>query len=198
MNGIENITARILREADEAAQAIEQRAINQAEEIRGSYDDLCKSARQEALDAAGEAAAEQALRGESAAALEQRKALLQEKQALIDQAFSAAGEQLRALPPERQVEFLSRLAAQAAQGNETVVLSPADRERIGPALVRQANERLRQLGKPGELTLSQETRDLQGGLVLQAGAVEQNFSFDVLLRSRREEMALEVSRLLFD
>ncbi len=198
MKGIENITARILREAEAEVEEIRRRTKNQVEDINVSYDAICKQARQEALDAAREKAAEQEQRSAGTEALEHRKALLQEKQDLIDRAFQAAGEQLRAMPPERQTEVLAGLAASAAQGTEALVLNPADRAAFGPALVERTNALLAEAGKPASVTLAPETRDMLGGFVLREGDVEQNLSFEVLLRSRREEMALEVSRLLFD
>ena len=194
MKGIENITGRILREADAEVAEIQRRTRNQAEDIAVSYDALCKSAREEALAAAREKAAELAGRADGTAALEHRKALLQEKQDLIDRAFQTAGEKLRALPADRQVELLARLAASTAQGGEALVLCQADRDAFGPDLVAAANALL---GTKAPLTLSPETRPMLGGFVLKAGPVEQNCSYEVLLRARREEMALEVSKLLF-
>jgi len=195
MKGIENITGRILQEADAEVAEIQRRTNNQVEDLRVSYDALCANTRQEALDAAREKAQETLSRGAGTAALEHRKALLQEKQELIDRAFAAAGERLRAMPAAEQVAVLSKLAAATAQGGETLILNAGDRAAFGAELVAAANERM---GSKRPLTLAEETRPMLGGFVLKDGAVEQNCSFEVLLRSHREEMALEVSKLLFD
>lgn len=47
------------------------------------------------------------------------------------------------------------------------------------------------------LTLSQETRDMAGGLMLRDGNVEVNCAFETQLRVLREEMAAEVANILF-
>lgn len=47
------------------------------------------------------------------------------------------------------------------------------------------------------LTLSQETRDMTGGLTLRDGNVEVNCAFETQLRVLREEMAAEVAGILF-
>ena len=47
------------------------------------------------------------------------------------------------------------------------------------------------------LTLSQETRDMAGGLTLRDGNVEVNCAFETQLRVLREEMAAEVAGILF-
>lgn len=48
-----------------------------------------------------------------------------------------------------------------------------------------------------QLTLSQETRDMAGGLTLRDGNVEVNCAFETQLRMLREEMASEVAGILF-
>ena len=46
-------------------------------------------------------------------------------------------------------------------------------------------------------TLSQETREMAGGLILKDGSVEINCAFETQLRLLRESMAAEVAGLLF-
>lgn len=65
---------------------------------------------------------------------------------------------------------------------------------MGAAVVAAAN---RLLGEKGELTLSQETRSIQGGFVLVNGDVEVNCTFETLVRLRRGTMAGETAKLLF-
>ena len=48
-----------------------------------------------------------------------------------------------------------------------------------------------------QLTLSQETREMAGGLTLRDGNVEVNCAFETQLRVLREEMAAEVAGILF-
>ena len=48
------------------------------------------------------------------------------------------------------------------------------------------------------LTLADETREMEGGLILRDDKVETNCSFEMLLRLQREPMAAEVARVLFD
>ena len=47
------------------------------------------------------------------------------------------------------------------------------------------------------LTLSQETREMDGGLILREGNVEINCAFETQLRLLRESMAAEVAGILF-
>lgn len=60
-------------------------------------------------------------------------------------------------------------------------------------MVTLANEKR----KDGRLTLSGETRSIQGGLVLSDGDVEVNCTFETLVRLQRGELDREISKLLF-
>ena len=54
------------------------------------------------------------------------------------------------------------------------------------------------LGERGCLTLSEDSRDIKGGLILEGEQVEVNCSFEALVREQREPLAAQVARLLFD
>lgn len=196
MKGIEKITGRILQQADQEAEEIHSRTRDQVAEIAAGYDGLCREARRELLEKARETAQEQQRRLQRTLALERRKALLEEKQEMIDAVFQEVAAQLQSLSGPERTEVLTRLALRTAQGGEALVLNPADRETIGPTLVREISRRMADAGKEG-VTLSSETREIMGGFILTQGLVEQNCSYEVLLRSYREELALEVSRILF-
>ena len=130
--------------------------------------------------------------GKRSADMERRQMLLGAKQACIDEAFERAAEKLRNLPREEYIALLARIAAAADTGCEEIVLSAADRESIGADVVAAAN------AGGASFTLSDETRELGGGLVLKKGKVEANCSFDTQLRQLRQEMASDVARVLFD
>ena len=48
------------------------------------------------------------------------------------------------------------------------------------------------------MTLSEQTRPIQGGLILSDGDVEVNCSFETLVRLIRGETDREVAKVLFD
>lgn len=118
-------------------------------------------------------------------------------------------------------------AREARTGREEIILNPRDRDRVGLQVAAQANALLAENAAPqlardlaggsrtgnilskvvagasavlqgtALLTLSQETRDLTGGLILKDGNVEINCSFEAQLRSLRESMAAEIAGILF-
>ena len=92
--------------------------------------------------------------------------------------------------------LLADLAVEAsATGSEKLIFSQADRARLGKAVVVAANEKL---GAKGNLTLSEETRPMEGGFVLSDGAVEVNCTFATLIRLQRGTLAGQVAGVLFE
>ena len=109
-------------------------------------------------------------------------------------AYDKALEQLLNLPEQEYTALLADLAVKAAvTGREAVILSQKDRTRYGKQVVTAANERL----NGGRLTLSEQTRPIQGGVILSDGDVEVNCSFETLVRLQRGALDRPVAQILF-
>ena len=50
----------------------------------------------------------------------------------------------------------------------------------------------------GAFMLSDETRDMEGGLVISAGDIEVNCAYNTILRILRDDLAGDVAKILFD
>jgi len=106
---------------------------------------------------------------------------------------------LAELPESDCVGLLARLAAQASQtGEEKLVFSEKDRVRIGKAVVKAANKLLSDNGKRAYLELSENTRDISGGLIVSGGDIETNCSLEALVEGRRNELSPRVAEILFN
>ena len=116
------------------------------------------------------------------------------KQEMLSRAYDKALEQLLNLPEQEYTALLADLAVKAAvTGREAVILSQKDRTRYGKQVVTAANERL----NGGRLTLSEQTRPIQGGVILSDGDVEVNCSFETLVRLQRGALDRPVAQILF-
>lgn len=194
MNGLEKIVARMEADTQAACDAL---ATSAAENAAAILRDCQAQADAAAQDSAQRAAAQTAahlehLNGSSQLACRQR--VLAAKQQLIDEAFARTAQALTALPQAAYVDLLASLAAENGSGDEELLLSKADRDAVGAAVVEAANAK-----KPGAaFRLSEETRDTGGGLVLRRGRVELNCSFTEKLRQLRQEESSAVAQLLFD
>ena len=195
MDGIEKIIDRISSDAQREIDDVLAAAQAEAEKITAEYQAQAQAQADEILSRGEQAAVERGERLASVAQLECRKEVLRAKQEVIDEAFRLAMDKLTQLPQEEYVALLSDLAVKAAaKGNEKLIFSVADRARVGKAVVVAANEKL---GDKGQLTLSQETRPMQGGFILSDGVVEVNCTFETLVRLQRNTLSTQVADVLF-
>ena len=194
MNGIERITQRMEDDAQREIDEILNAAQAQAAEITQSCQAQAEREAREIVDRGRRNADEREQRLASVAQLEARKMELAAKQEMLDRAFDQALEELCNLPEKEYVSLLAALAVKASStGREAVILSKKDRTRYGKQVVTQANERL----KDGRLTLSEQTRNIKGGLILADGDVEVNCTFETLVRLQRGTLEREVAGVLF-
>jgi len=212
MNGIEKITGRIAADAQAQAEAILSEAKAQAEAIAADAQAQAKRECVGILDQGGKDAQERADRIASMAQLEGRKRLLAARQESISAAFDRALQKLLKLPAGEYTELLAQMAARASvTGREAVILSSKDRKKAGKQVVAKANELLAKKASAsgetnkdtasasgtGQLTLSQETREIPGGFILADEGVELNCAFDTLVRLARPELERQVAQILF-
>ncbi len=194
MNGLEKIVARM--ESDTRAEC-DALAASAAENAAAILRDCQAQADAAARDSRQRAAAQAAehlehLNGSSQLACRQR--VLAAKQDLIDEAFVRAAKALAALPQAEYIDLLATLAAENGSGDEELLLSAADRDAVGAAVVEAANRKR----AGAAFRLSEETRDTGGGLVLRRDRVELNCSFAEKLRQLRQEESSAVAKLLLD
>ena len=194
MNGLEKITERIRRDGQAEADAILAGAGKRIETAQAGFNAQAAQMTADAEKKRQRDLAERLERLAGSADMERRQMLLSAKQACIDEAFAKAADALRALPRDEYIALLAKLAVDNGTGDQELILAKADHDTVGQAVVAAANA-----AKPGaSFTLSDETRELGGGLVLKKGLVEINCAFDTTLRQLRQELASDVAHILFD
>ncbi len=194
MNGIDKITDQITSDAQNEANAILAQAKESEQRILADYHDLADKTASQMLEAAQKRAVEREARMRSVAELEGRKKILGVKQELIDQTFDKALAALLALPEAEYEKLLGDLVAKASEtGKEELIFSRKDREKYGAAVVAAVNKEL----DGTELTLSQETREIEGGVILKNGQIEINCALETQVRMLKDQLALEIAQVLF-
>lgn len=196
MKGTEKIIAHIRSDAEQSCAEILQKAQEQSDAIRADYARKAADAYAEKIRAGVKATADQADSAARLSRMEARKELLALKQEMIARSFDEAEKKLVSLPDEQYISLLSRLAAQASvTGDEEIILSAADRARVGEAVVRGANERL---GSAGALRLSDSVGEFDGGLIVKRGNIEVNCTAALLVELCRGDMSAALAGVLFD
>ncbi len=193
MKGLEKITDRIRADAAAEIESIRAEGNAKAAEVTASYKAQAEKIAADEAQRSAQAAQTLLERRQSGDEMDKGKAMLAAKQACIDEAFARAEAQLKALPRDEYAQVLAKIAAASGAGDEEVILSAADAAELGETVVRRANE----LKSGAKFTLSKETRELDGGLVLKKGAVELNCAFATQLRLLRQTMAADVAAILF-
>ena len=199
MKGTEKIIAHIRADGDAEAKKIIDAASKQAEEKRAESFKAALS-EYEKLMQAGNAECEDILSGSRRIAeMEAKKSVLSVKQEMISAAFDAAREEIVNMPRDKYTQFLARMAAEAAaSGMEEIVLNARDKAEVGKSVCKAANELLSAKGTPGKLTVSEDTADISGGVIVRFGGIETNCSLDALIRQRRSGLSTEVAAAMFE
>ena len=227
MNGIDKITARIETDMKAEIEAILKEGEERAARVKADYEAKAKAEAAAAAEAGRAAAESRKERLESSAKMDAKKALLGAKQECLDEAFAAASKKLMSLPEEEYVNLLARMVVRSVKtGREELIFSAADRARVGAKVVSKANAMLTQNNAPAPssevkeskvvamiakvvgsasalvqnndmLTLADETREMDGGVILRDGNVEVNCAFETQLRVLRGSMAAEIAAILF-
>ena len=193
MTGLEKIVQQIRDEAQQAADAV----IAQAKEEAGQ---LAAKATEDARTQSGAILAKSKTdvqnhlaAARSAAELAQRRAVLAAKQEIIGEAIESARQSIYKLPDSDYFALILKMISKFSLPQEGELLfSPADLGRLPASfetsLAKSAN---------GKLTVSRETRDIDGGVVLSYGGIEENCSIEALFYAARERLQDRVQELLF-
>jgi vacuolar-type H+-ATPase subunit E/Vma4 len=198
INGIERIAERILRDAQTEADGIRSIADDNCAKIGAEYEKQARDAAGKILSAAEKEAADLIKRMKGESEMKARSALLEEKQALMQQAFDLAQQEILNMDEEKYRAFLTALACRACvSGKEELVLNETDLKRFGKELCDAVNAKLAEEGKPAKVTLCKTPADIEGGLKLRDGSIETNCSIRTLIAGSRDKLTPEVASMLF-
>lgn len=198
MGKAEKLKQKILRDAEAEARKLLEEGEAEAGSIRGEAkaeaDEIASGYR-----ARAKADAEEHIRRQtSLRELEARKAILAEKGRLIEGVFEKVLEGVREKDRAGGYRFTRDLLMKAIEtGSEEIIVAPDDRKAIKGSFIDSLNAELVKAGKKGEITLSDETRNIRGGFILRRGRVEINSRFDTLLTMLRDDVETEVAGILF-
>lgn len=189
---IDNITSKIIYDAEREAVAISQEAAARREEILALARKEAEEKR-EAMRAGGEAErAAMVERNVSVAKIDAGKLILEEKQILIERCLAEAVKKIASLDEDVYLKFLADTAKTLAPEGGELILSERDREKYGEKL-----EKLLEESGGGKYALSEETRKIKAGVIVKRGSVYVNGSVEARIDAMRSELVPEVAARLF-
>ena len=174
-----------LGEADRArADAILEKA---EEEARAEYEALSAAARREADKRLALAA--------SARETEISRERLAEKTAAVDAAIALAKEKLASMEDRDYFSALEGLILKNfSDGEGELILSARDADRLPADFLVSLNKKL---APAASLTLSSERAATDGGCLIRRGLIEENLSFEAILRDKNELIRDSAAAVLF-
>lgn len=131
--------------------------------------------------------------------LEQRKEILKTKQELLNCLYQKIFKEIRLLPTGAYQNLIKKIILNTVESGEgELFISSHDKERITDEFILKLNKELKKRKVKGELKLSPEPVNIEGGFILRQGKIEIDNSFNILSKVVREETEEEVARILFD
>ena len=187
MEGLEAIKLRILADAREEADAILRQARETAAELKEKNEQTAAQLLTEARQTGNARAEAVVSRARSLAALDQRKTLLGARQELVDETIRLALERLAALEPERKLVLYQALIEQSGMAEGEVILSRQD-QMLGPRLLLQSR---------CQISVSEQAGNFAGGLVIRSGLIEENLTFETMIKNDRPVLVRLAADILF-
>lgn len=199
MEGAERIVNKILEDARLQAQNNIEQAEKQAADIINSAKNEAEKKKNIIIENAKKEAEERKKRLIAVAELEARKIKLKAKQEIIASVFEQAIKTLNSLPPERYMEIITDMVLNSVKkGDEEIILSERDKSMLGDGFIGIINKKLKEKNINGNVKLSEETANINGGFILRSGNIEMNNSFEAIMRMRYNEIESEIVKMLFE
>lgn len=195
MSNINNLTSKIMKEAEDKKEVILAEAEKEKNKILSKKQDEASITEKSIIEKAEREAISIKERIISSAKLEARNEKLKAKQEIIKEIFRTSIENLCSVSENDFKEFvrLSILNSNIV-GEQKIILNDAGQKIIDEILVSEINEKL---GSKANITLSDETRNFRGGFILEREGIEINNTFEALVNSLKDDLSLEVASVLF-
>lgn len=189
MNGIENITQKIISDAEQQANEMIAAAKQNAENIFAESKKSTQADVDSAMKTAEKKAADIIEKAQLAANLEGKRKTAAAMKAACAECFDEAFKRLLALPEKEYFDLLKKLANEVLsdeKGGE-LLLNKKDSAAFGKKLCEQFEG----------LTLASETPNIKGGLIIRRGRIEYNCTLEAIFRDISTDAAPVVSSILF-
>lgn len=132
-------------------------------------------------------------RRKSVADIDSKKIILTKKQELINRCFEQSVEHIINMEQDRYVNFLAATGRASGLDQGALIFNKKERETVGQKVVDVLNK----IVEGGRFTLSDETRNLKGGYMLQKGQVYINNSVEAMVEEKRRDLMGDVADILF-
>lgn len=195
MSNLSNLTSKILKDAEDKKAVILADAENEKNKILSKKQDEASAVEKTMLEKAEREAASRKDRIISGAELHARNEKLEAKQKVIKEVFETSVKELSNCSSEDLKGFVKEVILNSGiEGEQNLILNADGKKAIDEAFVSEINK---ELGKKAVIKLSDETGKFEGGFILEKDGIEINNTFEALVSSLKDDLSLEVARVLF-
>lgn len=195
MSNLSNLTSKILKDAEDKKAVILSDAENEKNKILGKKQTEASAVEKTMLEKAEREAASRKDRIISGAELHARNEKLEAKQKVIKEVFETSVKELSNCSAEDLKGFVKTVILNSKiEGEQNLILNAEGKKVIDEAFVAEINK---ELAKKAIIKLSDETRNFEGGFILEKDGIEINNTFEALVSSLKDDLSLEVARVLF-
>lgn len=187
----EAILEKIISDAQIRADAMVSEAQDKAQTILADTAEQCKSYLAKTKSETDKMTDEIIARGKTVAELDAKKLLLGAKSEILNRVFARALEKLRELDKDAYKNLLLGML-ENAQNGDTVILSEREKSIL-------TSEDIAEFAKEKgiKLTLSKQTGNFDGGMILSGGGVDKNFTFEVEIDTLRDSVETDIAKEIF-
>lgn len=198
MSNLNNLTSKILNDAEEKKKYILADAEAQKDKIISKKTSRAEADKEEIINKANVEAEVKKARIISNAKLSVRNDMLRAKQYVISKVFSEAIEKLQNLSNgDYKYYVISTLDSLELEGTEVIIINEKDKDIFSNEFLEALNKELESKGKKGSVTLNMDGK-FDGGFILDRNGIQINNTFEALINSLRGELEFEVNKVLFD
>ncbi len=193
MSGIDKIIEQIQSDTDKICASVIGAAQQKADKIISEAEAKAQQIIADGKDKTASKVADIKKRGDSAADLEEKRVMLYTKQKIISEMLSEGLLNAKNLPEDEYFDLIDKMVEKYSQPEDgVIVFGKKDIERLPQGYIDRLNK-----SSKGQLTLSDETADIEAGFILKYGGIEQNCSFDAIFAGEAENLSDRAGRLLF-
>ena len=196
MGGLEEIIRQIKIDAESEAKEILDKANNTCDSIKkeaiAEIEKIEKAGTKKA-DSEAKLALEKII---SAAQMESKQEILKTKQAIISDIIDKAYDRISDLPDKEYFDVLLKIVEKYAQPSDgRILLNQKDLDRIPADFEEQANKIA--IDKSGSLEICSNAVDIENGLILDYGDIEENCTMRALFNNKKDVLQDQINALLF-
>lgn len=195
MSNLNNLTSKILKDAEDRKSVILSDAENEKNKILSKKQKEASSVEKTILEKAEREAASRKERIISGAQLHARNEKLEAKQKVISEVFKISVEELSNCSDDDLKGFIKEVILNTEfEGEQNLILNSEGKKVIDNAFLNEINKALE--GK-AVIKIDENTRDFKGGFILEKNGIEINNTFEALVDSIKDDLSLEVAKMLF-